>query len=204
MWSPPPLLSSSSNSGQQPAVHLTDEQLAQYSGADPARPIYVAVNGSVFDVSANPAMYGPGGGYHFFAGRDAARAYVSGCFQQDLTWDLRGLEEMFITGKGRDEDNAELAEINQLEAQHRDGSLGQGLGLHEKAKMDGRIRWLRSRRQKRRREAQDKVDKQLRHWDNFFRNHDRYFYAGTVSHPSLDGTPLREICAKQARKKPTS
>ncbi|KAL2822378.1 heme/steroid binding domain protein [Aspergillus cavernicola] len=76
--------------------NLTPTQLLLHDGTNPAYPIYVAVNGTIFDVSANPHMYGPGGSYNFFAGRDATRAFVTGCFQEDLTDDLRGVEEMFI------------------------------------------------------------------------------------------------------------
>lgn len=68
-----------------------------HDGRDhPAVPIYVALNGSVYDVSASPHLYGPGGSYHFFAGRDATRAFVTGCFEEDLTGDLRGVERMFM------------------------------------------------------------------------------------------------------------
>ena len=34
--------------------------------------------------------------YSFFAGRDASRAFVTGCFEEDLVGDLRGVEEMFL------------------------------------------------------------------------------------------------------------
>lgn len=163
------------------------------------KPIYVAINGSVFDVSANPSMYGPGGGYHFFAGRDAARAFVSGCFREDLTWDLRGLERMFITGDARRQDDDEAKEIEQLEVLERDGKLEEGLGVHEKVKKGGRLRWLKRRRQKRQQEAWAKVEKQVKHWDNFFRNHVRYFYVGTVVHPSMNADPLRKLCQKQGK-----
>lgn len=54
------------------------------------------MNGSIYDVSASRHTYGPGGSYHFFAGRDAARGFITGCFQEDLTPDLRGVEEMYI------------------------------------------------------------------------------------------------------------
>ncbi|KAJ6111180.1 hypothetical protein N7486_003415 [Penicillium sp. IBT 16267x] len=77
-------------------VSLTPAQLSLYDGSDESLPIYLAVNGTIFDVSANPRMYGPGGGYHFFAGRDATRAFVTGCFSEDLTPDLTGVEEMFM------------------------------------------------------------------------------------------------------------
>jgi len=49
-------------------------------------------SGDVYDVSSNRRIYGPGGGYEFFAGRDAARAFVTGCFKEDLTHDIRGLD----------------------------------------------------------------------------------------------------------------
>lgn len=74
-------------------VNLTDDELALYNGRDSSLPIYVAINGSVFDVSSNPMTYGPGGPYEFFSGTDAARAFVTGCFRQDLTYDLRGIDE---------------------------------------------------------------------------------------------------------------
>jgi hypothetical protein len=78
--------------------------LAQYDGSDPNMPIYLAIeyvpcvgatlslSGDVYDVSANRRIYGPGGGYGFFAGKDAARAFVTGCFKEDLTHDIRGLD----------------------------------------------------------------------------------------------------------------
>src|SRR5205814_8845195 len=43
-------------------------------------------------LSVNRRMYGPGGGYGFFSGKDAARAFVTGCFKEDLTHDIRGLD----------------------------------------------------------------------------------------------------------------
>ncbi|KAJ3092751.1 hypothetical protein HK102_003320 [Quaeritorhiza haematococci] len=82
------------------------EDLNQYDGSDPSKPIYLAINlilcsspnysGKVYDVSAGRDYYGPDGGYHFFAGRDAARAYITGCFETHLTHDLRGLSEKEI------------------------------------------------------------------------------------------------------------
>ncbi|RUP45257.1 cytochrome b5 [Jimgerdemannia flammicorona] len=50
------------------------EELARHNGSDPNLPIYVAIKGTVFDVSRNPASYGPGAGYSVFAGKDASRA----------------------------------------------------------------------------------------------------------------------------------
>jgi hypothetical protein len=43
---------------------LTTVQLSQYDGSDPSKPIYLAIRGEVFDVSANPRIYGKGGAYN--------------------------------------------------------------------------------------------------------------------------------------------
>ncbi|KAG9296938.1 hypothetical protein G9A89_006893 [Geosiphon pyriformis] len=70
---------------------FTLEELAKHDGTDPHLPIYLAINGEVFDVTAGGSHYGKGGSYGFFSGKDASRAYVTGCFQTHLTHDLRGL-----------------------------------------------------------------------------------------------------------------
>ncbi|KDN52848.1 cytochrome b5 [Tilletiaria anomala UBC 951] len=72
---------------------FTPAELALYNGRDEDRPIYLAILGNVYDVSANKRTYGPGGSYHFFSGTDASRAYVTGCFKYHCTHDLRGLDE---------------------------------------------------------------------------------------------------------------
>ncbi|CEQ39039.1 SPOSA6832_00534 [Sporobolomyces salmonicolor] len=73
---------------------LSEQQLAFHDGTNPRYPLYIALDGDVFDVSdGGMGNYGPGGAYHVFAGRDAARAFVTGCFQDHLTHDLRGFTE---------------------------------------------------------------------------------------------------------------
>lgn len=74
---------------------FTDQELALYNGTDPDLPIYIAINGSVFDVSRSRKVYGPRGSYHKLSGRDCARVYVTGCLGNDAeyTHDLRGLDE---------------------------------------------------------------------------------------------------------------
>ncbi|KAJ3163236.1 hypothetical protein HDU86_002406 [Geranomyces michiganensis] len=79
---------------------LTTEELKAFDGSVPGKPIYIAINGDVYDVSVSPQYYGyvdgKPGSYNFFAGKDAARAYITGCFKTDLTHDLRGLNEAQI------------------------------------------------------------------------------------------------------------
>ncbi|KAL9933441.1 hypothetical protein V8E36_007617 [Tilletia maclaganii] len=74
---------------------FTPAELELYAGRSPDRPIYLSVMGDVYDVTTNPRIYGPGGSYNFFAGRDASRAYITGCFDDEaqLTHDLRGLSD---------------------------------------------------------------------------------------------------------------
>jgi predicted heme/steroid binding protein len=77
-------------------VILTPAELALHNGTDPSLPIYIAINNTVFDVSAGRHTYGPGGSYSVFGGKHATRAFVTGCFAEDATNDMRGVEIMYI------------------------------------------------------------------------------------------------------------
>lgn len=44
-------------------------ELAEYNGTDASKPVLLAADGFVFDVSAGRAFYGPGGPYGGMAGR---------------------------------------------------------------------------------------------------------------------------------------
>jgi hypothetical protein len=45
-------------------MSFTPEELARYDGSSEKRPVYVAVDGEVYDVSANRRVYGKGGSYN--------------------------------------------------------------------------------------------------------------------------------------------
>jgi predicted heme/steroid binding protein len=76
---------------------ITKEELKQYDGKNEGLPVYLAIKGKVsmkihlinscvceiFDVTAGKKHYGPEGGYGYFSGKDASRAFVSGCFNDD-------------------------------------------------------------------------------------------------------------------------
>ncbi|CAG8645241.1 22325_t:CDS:2, partial [Cetraspora pellucida] len=71
---------------------FTPAELAEYDGSDPSRPIYVAVKGTVFDVTGKRALYGVGGTYHSFAGKDASKGLATGSMT-DVAGDCNSLSE---------------------------------------------------------------------------------------------------------------
>ncbi|KAB5522463.1 hypothetical protein PHYPO_G00159800 [Pangasianodon hypophthalmus] len=71
---------------------LRQEELSLYNGREDSRGLYLAILGQVFDVEKGRKHYGPGGGYRFFTGRDASRAFVTGDFTEaGLTDDVSDL-----------------------------------------------------------------------------------------------------------------
>lgn len=168
-------LTSRSNVQSGPVI-LTDAQLALYNGSDPSLPIYVGINGSIYDVSASPSTYGPGGGYAFFSGKDATRAFVTGCFSEDLTPDIRGVERMFVP---LDDPNEEPLSKGQMKIRkERDNRVA------KKKTKEAIAHWE----------------------EVFSGKTGRpYFYVGEIKREPnwLDDLPLRELCsgAEDSRKK---
>ncbi|KAG0257021.1 hypothetical protein BG011_004206 [Mortierella polycephala] len=74
-------------------IFMSDE-LAEHDGTQEDKGIYVAIKGIVFDVSTKKEMYGPKGGYHCFAGKDASKALgMSSLNVEDCVADYSGLNE---------------------------------------------------------------------------------------------------------------
>ncbi|CAG4911911.1 unnamed protein product [Colias eurytheme] len=63
-------------------ITLTQEELAKYNG-DEHEELYLAVMGSIFDVSSGKMHYAKGSSYHYFIGKDGTRALVSGNFNDE-------------------------------------------------------------------------------------------------------------------------
>ncbi|XVF48241.1 hypothetical protein PTKIN_Ptkin03bG0174200 [Pterospermum kingtungense] len=75
-------------------MDLTPQQLSQFNGSEPSKPIYLAINGRVYDVTAGKSFYGPGGDYALFAGKDASRALAKmSKNEEDVCPNLDGLSE---------------------------------------------------------------------------------------------------------------
>lgn len=91
-------------------VPYTREQLKKFDGSDPSKPIYVAIKGiivfsavsppthnlegTIFDVSKKIDVYGKGGSYNLFAGKDASKALgMSSLKPEDAISDYSTLPE---------------------------------------------------------------------------------------------------------------
>lgn len=128
----------------------TDADLKEFDGTDPNKPIYLAINGTIYDVSAGKKHYGPGGSYHFFAGADASRGFVTNCFAEDRNPDLRGVELMHIPLDDPEVDSLYTAEE-----------------LKEVKEEEMRV-------------AKEKVHGALKHWVDFFEGSGKYTKVGRV------------------------
>lgn len=73
---------------------ISISKLAEHTGTDSSKPIYVAIKGTVFDVTAKREMYGPGGSYSVFAGKDGSRGLgMSSLKPEDAVSDYSGLDD---------------------------------------------------------------------------------------------------------------
>ena len=73
---------------------FSPEQLSTFTGRPKGTPIYLAIIGDVFDVTAGRKHYGPVGSYAHFAGRDATSAFATGESEPDkITESIEGLNE---------------------------------------------------------------------------------------------------------------
>ena len=78
-----------------PPRNFTAKQLRHFDGTkDPKseedKPVYLAVNGTVFDVSLGRDFYGPGGPYEKFAGRECGMALAKMSFDEEHLDNLEG------------------------------------------------------------------------------------------------------------------
>lgn len=147
---------------------MTLQELSAYDGSDPAKPLYLGINGTIYDVSNGRHMYGPGASYHAFAGHDSARAFVTTCIEEDNNPDLRGVEEMFLPLDDPETDaHWSTAEMAKLQADELEAA-------HERAHLA------------------------LKHWADFFANSKKYPRVGYVKMDKdwLEKQPIKKLCAK--------
>ena len=82
-----------------PPRNFTVKQLKNFNGEEDERtgelkPVYLSVNGTVFDVSDGRNFYGPDGPYASFAGRECGVALAKMSFDAEHLDDLAGCESL--------------------------------------------------------------------------------------------------------------
>ncbi|KAK4496931.1 hypothetical protein PRZ48_011380 [Zasmidium cellare] len=166
-------------------LKLTESELKAYDGTDPDKPIYLGINGTIFDVSASPAFYGPGGHYHHFVGRDATRAWITECWDSpdQFTWRLDDVHVMFLP-KWMDESLETIAAGKEAEDLDLGGMPPDMLRTMAKKSVERFGSVTDGEKEKRRvgdlEEAEGKVRETLGHWVSFFKDNAKYTVAGSV------------------------
>lgn len=171
---------------QRGPLYLTDEELSAYDGKDASKPVYIALNGTIYDVTAGRHVYGPGGSYNFFAGRDATRAFITGCFQEDLTPDTRGAELTYVPIDDDVDENGELKRVG---------------GRKGVTKAE-----LKKRKERDTRLARKRVHETIEGWSRMFKGEagKNYFEVGKVKREEgwLEKLPKRELCEQAQKQRP--
>lgn len=57
---------------------FAESDLAEFNGDDPDKPIYLGLDGFVYDVTSGADFYAEGGGYHYLAGKDSTEELIFG------------------------------------------------------------------------------------------------------------------------------
>ncbi|RDA94896.1 hypothetical protein CP533_4326 [Ophiocordyceps camponoti-saundersi (nom. inval.)] len=150
-------------------LYLTPQELSAFDGKDEDKPLYLSVNGTIYDVSKGRHMYGPGASYHAFAGRDSSRAFITSCLDQgDNVPDVRGAEAAFLPL-----DDAEV---------DAHWTTAEMAALHAEELAEAKIR----------------AHAALKNWVDFFANSDKYHRVGYLKWDpaELQDKPLKPLCEK--------
>jgi len=82
----------------EPKRNFTKKQLSHFDGRkdddDENKPVYLSVNGIVFDVSGGRDFYGPEGPYEKFAGRECGVALAKMSFDEQFLDDVEGCDKL--------------------------------------------------------------------------------------------------------------
>ena len=94
---------------RDPPRNFTSKQLLYFDGTkdgdDNDKPVYLALHGTVFDVSEGRNFYGPGGPYETFAGHEAGVALAKMSFDVQYLDDLAGCKEKLNHGEKMELEN---------------------------------------------------------------------------------------------------
>jgi predicted heme/steroid binding protein len=187
------------------ALQLTEPELSHYSGTSSSKEIYLSLNHTIFNVSALPSFYGPGGHYRHFTGKDASRAWVTECWDSSdqLTWRMEGAEELFMPRYLDEELETTASGTSAIEG-------AEAYGREELAMMARTIlgklgkvteREKKDRRERDRVQALREVDEKIGKWLEFFHGNEKYDIVGTLV-LDKDKPEAPVLCGSALRKRP--
>eukprot|EP00271_Cylindrocystis_brebissonii_P022354 TRINITY_DN8583_c0_g2_i1.p1 TRINITY_DN8583_c0_g2~~TRINITY_DN8583_c0_g2_i1.p1 ORF type:complete len:263 (+),score=59.78 TRINITY_DN8583_c0_g2_i1:261-1049(+) len=158
---------------------LTLQELSTYNGSDPMKPVLMAINTTIYDVSSSREFYGPSGAYCKFAGKDAGRALAKMSFEpseinnpdvSSLTakemailndWDVKFAVKYPVAGKVVSKKKEEvLREKREAESARQKAlaeSKAEAVAAKEKAKADAAVE-----KERKRIEAEEAAAEELR------------------------------------------
>jgi len=95
---------SDSDDEREPPRNFTFKQLLHFDGKrcdklDEDKPVYLSINGKVFDVSKGREFYGPGAPYEMFAGHECGVALVKMSFDESYLDDIAGCKSLNYSEK---------------------------------------------------------------------------------------------------------
>ncbi|EME77789.1 uncharacterized protein MYCFIDRAFT_212558 [Pseudocercospora fijiensis CIRAD86] len=188
-------------------ISLTEEDLKAYDGTDPEKPIYLGINGTIFDVSASPAFYGPRGHYNHFVGKDATRAWVTECWDEaeQFTWRMEDVEVMFmpkwmdemLQGAASGDYEGDLAALEAMPKEMIANMAAKAIERFGEVTEEEKLK----RRVQDEKEALEKVEETLAHWVKFFRGNAKYQEVGNVVRDETRPAPPKP-CEAAMKKRP--
>lgn len=76
---------------------MNNDELSLYNGKQDSKGLYLALLGQIFDVNKGKKHYGPGGAYHFMAGKDASLSFITGdSTESELTDDVSSVSPLQV------------------------------------------------------------------------------------------------------------
>lgn len=151
-------------------LELTNDELLAYDGSDEGKPILLALNRTIYDVSSSPHVYGPGGMYSSLAAKDASRSYITTCFDptEDLVPYFGGVHEVYVPlWLSKKPWKEELEEIGKSSSMFG-GRDGMDL-IDDLQKKVGR-KHVKKLQKEAYEEAHVKVQEQVQNWERMFAN----------------------------------
>lgn len=185
---------------------LTIAELAEYSGADPSKPTYIALNRTIYDVSSSPHMYGPKGAYASLAGKDASRAFVTNCIGGDVDYLVpyfSDVEEIFVP-----------LWLSKAPAQSEYDEIASGENVMSGAGVKGMVEQVQKkigpvevakRREEAYAKAHDAVRAKVANWESMFERKEYPVVGKVVDVDESSGGRWRDIgfCAEALKQRPS-